>query len=97
MNHTMKERVRAALAASGLGQELWATAAVAATYVMNLSPKEGLDVTPCESFTGDRPDASVQAVWGSAALALKPPIKIRGMDPRTFTGKMVCYTPRGRP
>lgn len=96
VNRTIKERVRAALVESGLGQELWAEAAVAATYVMNRSPKEGLDVTPWEAFTGERPDVSGLAVWGSTAFALKPPKNIIGMESRTSVGKMVGYAPGGR-
>lgn len=95
-SRTIKERVRAALAESGLSQEFWAEAAVAATYVMNRSPKQGLDVTPWEAFTGERPDVSGLAVWGSTAFALKPSKKIKGMEPRTSIGKMMGYTPCGR-
>lgn len=96
VNRTVKERVRAALAETGLGEELWAEAAVAAIYVMNRSPKEGLDVTPWESFTGERPDVSGFAVWGSTAHALKPAGQQRAMQPRTAVGTMVGYTPGGR-
>eukprot|EP00170_Pyropia_yezoensis_P002220 contig_9317_g2224 len=72
VNRTVKERLRAALAEAGFEEELWAEAAVAAIFVMNRSPKEGLDTTPWEAFTGQRPDVSGMAVWGSTAYALKP-------------------------
>nr|BAG74297.1 polyprotein [Neopyropia yezoensis] len=96
VNRTIKERVRAALSESGLDEELWAEAAVAAAYVMNRSPKEGQDVTPWEGFTGKRPDVSGLAVWGSRAYALKPPKQIKGTQPRTSAGRMVGYTAGGK-
>lgn len=95
VNRTIKERVRAALSDSGLDEQLWAEAAVAAIYVMNRSPKEGKDVTPWEAFTSKRPDVSGFAVWGSRAYALRPSKKIKGMQPRTSAGRMVGYTAGG--
>lgn len=96
VNWTVKERARAMLAESGFGDELWAEAAVAATHVMNRSPKEGLDVIPWESFTGERPDVSGLAVGGSTALTLKPLKQRSGVTPRTIVGKVVGYVPGGR-
>lgn len=67
----MKEPVRAVLTESSRSEDMWAEAAVAAMYVMSRLPKEGLDVTPCEALTCERPDVSGLAVWGSTAQALK--------------------------
>lgn len=96
VNRTVKGRARAKLAESGMGDELWAEAAVAATYVMNWSPKEGLVVTPWESSTGKRPDVSGVAVWGNTALTLKPLKQQSGVTPRTIVGRMFGHTPGGR-
>lgn len=96
VNRTVKERVRAALAEAGFEEELRAEAAVAAIFVMNRPPKERLDMTPWEAFTGERPDVSGMAVWGSMAYALKPLKQHKGMQPRTVVGKMVGYAPGRR-
>lgn len=95
-NRTIKDRVRAALSEAEAEEDLWAEAAVAAIYVINRSPKAGMDKTPWEALTGKRPDVSGLVVWGSRAFALKPPTHQRGMAPRTAQGRMVGYAAGGR-
>lgn len=60
---------------------------MAATYVLNRSPKEELDVTPWEFFAGERPDVSRLAVWDGTTLALRPPRKPSGVPSQHNCGK----------
>ena len=65
LNRTIMDRVRAMLQGSGLGKELWAEAAVTASYIRNRSPASKRDKTPWELFYGKRPDVSGMRIFGA--------------------------------
>lgn len=96
VNRTVKERIRASMLEAGAGAELWAEALMPAIYVMNRSPKEGMNVTPYEAFMGNTPGVSSMRVWGGRAWALKPPGQLRKLESRTELGRFVGYAAGGK-
>ena len=76
LNRTIMDRVRALLEDSGLPKELWAEAAVTASYIRNRSPATGRDLvdkTPWELIFGKKPDVS-----GMRILASRPMLWCQG-------------------
>lgn len=47
-NLTIMTKARAMIQDSGVGKQLWGEAVLAATYLMNRSPKRGMNETPFE-------------------------------------------------
>ena len=89
VNHTLMQRVRAALLDAGAEEELRAEALASVVNVLNRSPKAGLDVTLLEALTGRRPNDAGFHVWGSRAWALKHKKQQRKLEPRTDVGRFV--------
>ena len=91
LNRTIMDRVRAMLEDSGLGKELWAEAAVTASYIRNRSPASKRDKTPWELFYGKRPDVSRMRIFGAKAYALVPKELRRKLDNHSELGRFVGY------
>jgi len=96
VNRTLMERVRAALIDAGAEEELWAAPSASFVHFLNRSPKAGLDGTPLEAPTGQRPDDAGFCVWGIRACALKSKKQDRKLYPRTSVGLFVGYTVGGK-
>ena len=93
LNRTLLDKVRAMLADSELGQELWGEAAATANYLRNRSPVRGRDQTPWELFFGVKPDVSVLRTFGARAYAHVPKQLRKKLDPVSRCGIMVGYQP----
>ena len=65
LNHTILEKIRAMLHASGQPRFLWGEAAHHAVWLKNCTPTKALDgKTPFEVATGKKPDLSGLREWG---------------------------------
>ncbi|KAK9824528.1 hypothetical protein WJX72_011105 [[Myrmecia] bisecta] len=91
LNRTLMEKVPAMLEDSGLPKELWAEAAVTASYIRNRSPVAGRAHTPWELFYEVKPDASNMRVFGARAYVLVPKELRRKLDSHSDSGRFVGY------
>ena len=91
LNRTLMEKVRAMLEDSGLPKELWAEAAMTASYLRNCSPVTGRAKTPWELFFQKKPDVSNMRVFGARAYVLVPKELRRKLDSHSESGRFVGY------
>ena len=54
-NRTLKEMMNAMLISSGLPEEMWGEAILAANYLLNKIPRKKEDKSPSELFKGTKP------------------------------------------
>lgn len=96
MNRTIVEKARCMLRESGLTQELWSEALMAATYLVNRSPTKALkDMTPFEMWNNRKPDISHLRVFGSVAYAQIPKQLRKKLDDTSRKMRMVGYDLNG--
>jgi hypothetical protein len=100
LNRTLTTKIRAMLMEAGLPQWLWGEAAYTACYIHNRTPRyyPGYHIaTPKEMWTGKKPDLSHLKVFGCVAYAhLAPEQRHNKLDPTSFRGIFVGYTPTAR-
>jgi len=87
VNRTPMDFIHAALLDAVAETEQWAEALASFVYVLNRSPKAGLDVMPLDALTEKRPDVSEFRVWGSRAWALERKKQQSDLQPRTGVGR----------
>ena len=64
MNRTLVERARCMLFEAKLQKSFWAEAVATAAYIINRSPSRVLaEVTPCEKWSGKKPNISHLKIW----------------------------------
>ena len=91
LSRTIMERVRAMLADAKLPKQLWAEAALTASYIRNRSPTSTRQLTPWELFYGSKPEVSHMRVFGATIYALVPKQLRQKLDSHTEAGKFVGY------
>lgn len=95
-NRSVCDKIRAMLFESGLDNEMWGEAALAAVHVMNRTPKQSLNnKTPYEMWNnGRKPDLSYLQVFGSTAYA-KNNNRLKKFDERSKRFLFVGFTSMG--
>ena len=91
LNRTLLERMRAMLEDSKMPKELWAEAAVTASYIRNRSPTSTRTKTPWELFFKQKPDVSNMRAFGARAYSFIPKQLRRKLDSHTERGRLVGY------
>ena len=73
LNRTLVETTRSMLIDAKLPYRFWAEALSTAVYLRNRSPTKAVDgITPCEAWTGKKPDVAHMCVFGCEAYAHIP-------------------------
>ena len=93
-NRIILDRARCMLQESKLPKKYWPYAVTSAVYVVNRSPSSGLDVTPLEKFSDQRPDLRNMRVFGSTCYARYPVEHSGGrhkLDPRASKCRFLTY------
>ena len=84
LNRTLVESMRTMLADSRLPHRFWAEALSTAVYLRNRSPINALEgITPCEAWSGAKPDVSTLRIFGCSAYAHVPKVERRKLDSKT--------------
>ena len=95
-NRTLMERVRAMLFDAQQPKDMWAEAAVTATYIRNRSPTTSRAQTPWELCFGRKPDVSGMKVFGARAYVHVPKHGRFKLDSRTKAGTFLGYEPNSK-
>lgn len=69
LNRTILDKARAMILESKLDKEMWGEAVLAATYVLNRSPKANKETTPFELWFNRKPNLKNLRIFGSTAYA----------------------------
>lgn len=91
MNRILVERARCLLFDAGLDKSFLLEAVGTACYIVNRSPTKGLQVTPEERFSGEKPDLSNLHVFGTVVMTHIPKVGRKKWDPKSREGIFVGY------
>ena len=92
LNRTLVESVRTMLADSRLPHRFWAEALSTAVYLRNRSPTKALEwITPCEAWSGAKPDVGTLRIFGCSAYAHVPKVERRKLDSKTRKCVLLGY------
>lgn len=69
LNRTIMEKARALIFDSGMEKQFWGEAVYMATYLLNRSPTDSLEVTPVEMWSTKTPDLKRLQIFGCNAYA----------------------------
>lgn len=94
LNLTICQKLRCLLYESGVDKALWGEAALTAAYLINRSPKTGLDCTPYELWNGKPPNLKNIQIFGSKVYA-KNLTYLKKLDERSSKYTLVGYAPNG--
>ena len=90
-NRTFKEMVTAMLISSGMKQDMWGEAILAATYLLNKIPRKDKDQTPYELWMGRKPSYQYLRVWGCLAKVAVPTPKTQKIGPKSVDCIFIGY------
>jgi hypothetical protein len=92
MNWTLVESAHSMLNDANLPNSFWEDAVEYAGQIRNIVPTRALpDITPHESFTGNKPDVSHFRTFGCKAYVHIPDEKRRKLDPKTIPCTFIGY------
>ncbi|CAN1139245.1 Retrovirus-related Pol polyprotein from transposon TNT 1-94 [Linum perenne] len=90
-NRTLKNMLNAMLLESGLSDDLWGEAVLAANKILNRIPLKTCDKTPFELWKGFPPSYNNFKSWGCLAKVSIPPFKRDSLGPKTFDAIFIGY------
>ena len=92
LNRTLVETTRSMLIDGKLPYRFWAEALSTAVYLRNRSLTRAVDgLTPCEAWTGKKPDVAHMRVFGCEAYAHIPKDERRKLDPKARKSILLGY------
>ena len=92
MNRTLVETARSMLVGANLPHRFWAEALSTATYLRNRSPTKAVfDMTPCEAWTGEKPQVEKLRVFGCQAFVHIPKDERRKLDSKSKKCLLLGY------
>lgn len=74
-----------------ISSDIWVEAVGTACYLVNRSPTKGLQVSPEERFSGEKPELSNLLVFGTRTMTHIPKVGRKKWDPKSQEGIFVGY------
>jgi transposase InsO family protein len=91
-NRTLKERARTILAFAAASPTLWKEALETACTVLNMGPSTDRQLTPAESFFGQKPDVTMLRTWGCLVYVHVPDTQRSVFSPKAVPGMFTGYS-----
>ncbi len=95
-NRTLGNMVRCLLHSANLGPEYWSFALQHAVYLKNRLPHRMIQMTPYQTYTGNRPSAKYLRVFGCPIIVKLPGKRGLKLDSIATSGRFLGYTASDR-
>ena len=92
LNRTVVEKAKCLLFDANLEKRFWAEAVNTSVYLKNRSAASGLQKTPYEIWTGEKPDVSSLRIFGSTVMVHIPKEKRRKWDKKSAKQILIGYS-----